>query len=495
MCTSTAVWRCLLSGLLSAGVLALPGTEDAVAQSPVAARVADDPEVQGATRLFTAWMEGQIAYRGLPGVVVGVVAGDDLVWAAGFGHADVAARTPMTPQTKFRMASHSKLFTATAIMQLREQGLLRLDDAVATHLPWFAVTTTAPDDPPITIEHLLTHSSGLPREADAHWSTQQFPSPDEFRALLPTRQAAFPPETRWKYSNLAYTLAGMVVEAVSRETWADYVQRHIFTPLGMTASSVDRQVDGLATGYGRRMPDGSRAVMPFVDARAMAAATGITSTLEDMARFASAQFRTGARGGNRILTTASLREMHRVRMLENDWSRGSAIGFAVTRENDTVYVGHGGAYPGYATQTTLQLGTRVGVIVLTNTNDSNAGDIAMKLMTTVGSAVGKVNAPETTKVPWDTAWTRFAGLYRGTWGDAHVVALHDRLVVITPNAPGLDTQATLEPIGDGQFRYMAPAGGGSVGEVVRFIEENGRVVRMITGDSYVDRVPDRAPPD
>ena len=243
------------------------------------------------------------------------------------------------------------------------------------------------------------------------------------------------------------------------------------------------------------MPDGSRAVMPFVDARAMAAATGLTSTLEDMARFASAQFRTGTRGGNRVLGTASLREMHRERMLESDWSRGSAIGFAVMREKDTVYVGHGGSYPGYATQTTLQLDSRVGVIVLTNTNDSNAGDIAMKLMTTVGAAVGKKSEAEPTKVPWDPAWTRFAGLYRSPWSDAHVVALHDRLVIITPNAPGLDTQVTLEPIGNGQFRYMAPTGGGAVGEIVRFIEEDGRVVRMITGDSYVDRVPDRAPRD
>ena len=85
------------------------------AQAPAAAT---DPDVLGAERLFTAWMESQIAYRGLPGIVVGVVADQDLVWAKGFGYADVAKKLPMTPATKFRMASHSKLFTATAIMQL-----------------------------------------------------------------------------------------------------------------------------------------------------------------------------------------------------------------------------------------------------------------------------------------------------------------------------------------------------------------------------------------
>ena len=88
------------------------------------------------------------------------MADQELVWAAGFGFADVAAKRPMTPATKFRMASHSKLFTATAIMQLREQGKVRLDDPVAKYLPWFQVKPAEADDAPITIEELLTHSSG-----------------------------------------------------------------------------------------------------------------------------------------------------------------------------------------------------------------------------------------------------------------------------------------------------------------------------------------------
>ena len=159
-------------------VVALSGASSWIvqAQTPTAAeRLVRDPEVKGAVRLFSAWLEGQIAYRGLPGIAVGVVADQDLAWSAGFGFADVAAKRPMTPQTKFRMASHSKLFTATAIMQLREQGKLHLDDPVSKHLPWFKVKSGGPDDPAITIEHLLTHSSGLPREAGAHWSTLRIP--------------------------------------------------------------------------------------------------------------------------------------------------------------------------------------------------------------------------------------------------------------------------------------------------------------------------------
>jgi len=453
-----------------------------------ATRVAADPDVLGAERLFTAWLEGQMLERGLPGVAVGVVADQDLVWASGFGFADTAAKTRMTPATKFRMASHSKLFTATAVMQLREQGKLRLDDPVAKYLPWFTVVKAESDDPPITIEELLTHSSGLPREAGAHWTTFEFPTGDELRALIPARIAPFAPEVRWKYSNLAYSVAGMIVEAVSGQRYADYVQREIFQPLGMVASSVDQNVAGLAVGYGRRMPDGTRATNPFIDARGMAAATGITSTVEDMARFASAQFRKGPRGGAQILSTGSLREMHRVRVLESNWTQGNAIGFAVRKAGDKVYVSHGGSYPGYQTNTTLWLDGKVAVIVLTNADDGNPAALATELMNTVGNAVVKASAKPPAPVTWDPTWSRFAGLYRGRGGDSRVVELNKKLVVISSTSTNLDSPVQLEPIGDGKFRYGAPAGGGPVGEIVRFVEENGRVTRMITGDSYVERV-------
>ena len=459
------------------------------AQSPpVTSPAADDPDVQGAERLFSAWMEGQIAYRGLPGIVVGVVSDQTLVWAKGFGYANVAAKQAMTPATKFRMASHSKLFTSTAIMQLREQGKIRLDDPVSKYLPWFALKPAGDDDGPVTIEQLLDHSSGLPREAGDHWTTLKFPTEDEVRKLMSDRQAAFPPQTRWKYSNLAYTIAGMVVEQVSGMSWADYLQKNVFDPLGMSASSVDKNVEGLAVGYTRRMPDGTREVYPFTDARGMASATGLTSNVEDMAKFVSAQFRTGKMGGRQILSSGSLREMHRVRSVENDWTSGTAIGFGVNRVGGKTYIGHGGGYPGYTTQTTIQLDDKVAVIVLTNTNDSNPNDIARQLMSTVGVAVAKAAAEKPKTIAWDPSWARFAGLYRGKGGDSQVVLLNQKLVLVTPNAGNVDNPIALEPLGGGQFRYVAPGGGGPVGEVVRFVEENGRVVRMITGDSYVDRV-------
>ncbi|MDX1395226.1 MAG: serine hydrolase domain-containing protein [Gemmatimonadota bacterium] len=450
---------------------------------------AEDPEVQAQIRLFSAWLDGQIARRELPGVVVGVVAGDELVWAQGFGLADIADERPMTPQTQFRMASHSKLFTATAIMQLREEGKLSLDDPVSKYLPWFDYGSADPSDPPITIEHLLTHSSGLPRELSDHWTSHDFPTPDEVREIMPGRQAPFSPEVRWKYSNLAYTIAGMVVEEVSGMSWADYLQTNIFDPLGMSSSSVDIDTEGLATGYTMRQLDGTRDEYAFVDARGMAAATGLTSTIEDMARFVSAQFREGARGGDRILSTASLREMHRVRMLESTWTRGQGIGFGVSRVDGKIFVGHGGGYPGYTTQTSIQLDEKVGVIALTNTNDSNPGQIARQLYTTVGEAVAAATKPEQEKVAWDPAWERFAGMYAGFGGGRQqVVLMSEALVIIDPYGSNVDEPLELAPIGDGTFRYTSPTGGGPVGELIRFVEEDGEVVGMWVGDYEYERI-------
>lgn len=481
--------RALVLAGVAAGLLAAAGQGATLcAQSAAAGGVAANADVLGAERLFSAWMEGQIAYRGLPGVAVGVVSDQELVWAKGFGFADLAAKVPMTPATRFRMASHSKMFTAIAIMQLREEGKLRLDDPVSKYLPWFKAKPAGDDDGPITVEQLLSHSSGMQREAGDHWTSYEFPTSDELRALYPQRQAAFAPSVRWKYSNLAYAVAGMVIEQVSGERWGDYVDRHIFQPLGMRDSSVDKKVPGLAVPYARRMPDGTREVLPFVDARGMAAATGVTSTVEDMAKFVSAQFRRGARGGSQIVSTGSWREMHRVRSVEEDWTSGTGLGFDISRIKDRTYVGHGGGYPGNTTNTLIQLDDKVGVSVLTNTNDSNPGDIARQLMATVGQAVAKAAAPKPAAVAWDPAWARFAGLYRGRGGDSAVVLLNQKLVLITPNATNVDNPVTLEPLGGGRFRFVAPTGGGVVGEVVRFVEEPGRPMRMYVGDSWIDKV-------
>ncbi|QJR38288.1 beta-lactamase family protein [Gemmatimonas groenlandica] len=450
--------------------------------------LAAHPDVLAAERLFSAWLDGQLAYRGIPGVAVGVVHDQQLVWSQGFGFADVKNHVAMTPQVKFRIASHSKMFAAIAIMQLREEGRIRLDDPVEKYLPWFKAKPAGDDDGVITIEQLLSHTSGLQREAGDHWTTFNFPTEAELKRLFSDRQAAFAPNVRWKYSNLAFAVAGLVVEQITGQKWATYVQQQMLSPLGMSATSVDQNVSGLTVPYMRRLPDGSRDVLPFVDARGMASATGMTSNVDDLAKFVSAQFRRGPRGGAQILSAGSWREMHRVRAVDETWQSGSGLGFDFIRVDNRTWVGHGGGYPGNTTHTLFQLNDKVGVIVLTNTNDSDPRQIAEQLIATVGAAVAKAAPARAQNVAWDPSWARFAGWYRSAMGDSRVVLLNDKLAMISPTSTTIGTPSTLEPLGGGRFRLMAPGGGGAIGEVVRFVEENGTVTRMYVGDGYQTRL-------
>lgn len=455
-----------------------------------AADIATNPEVTASERLFSAWLDAQIAYRGIPGVSVGVVYDQQLVWSKGFGYANLEQKRPMTGQTRFRIASNSKLFAAIAIMQLREAGKLRLDDPVVKYLPWFTPKPAGPDDGPITIEQLLSHSSGLPREAGDHWSSFNFPSEAELRALMPNRQAAFPPQTRWKYSNLAFAVAGQLVEKISGQRWAEYVQAHIIKPLGMGGTSIDTPDPLLATPYAIRTANGQRRLLPFVDARGMASATGVTSDVDDLAKFMSAWFRrVPTSGGANLLSAGSWRELLRIRSVDENWQWGSGLGFDHIRFKDRTFVGHGGGYPGNTTQTLAQLDDKIGVIVLTNTNDSDPTDIAQQLITTVGEAIAKVAKPHMTAV-WNDGWAHFAGLYRKPYDDSvdQVVLLDKQLVLLEAGSTAAETKKVLEPLGDGRFRLMAPTGGAPVGEVVRFDETPGRAVRLYLGDTWAERV-------
>ena len=123
------------------------------------------PEVASDIEPLCAWIEARMAYRDEPGLAIGIVHDQELVWARGFGYADVDNQVAATAATRYRIASITKLFTSTAILMLRDAGKLQLDDPIDRHLPWFNIGQRYPDAPSITIRHLLTHTSGLPREA------------------------------------------------------------------------------------------------------------------------------------------------------------------------------------------------------------------------------------------------------------------------------------------------------------------------------------------
>ncbi len=252
-----------LSALLVATLALLSALAGPAAQAVPA--TAQRQELSDATAVLDLWVEEQRAHRGLPGIVLGVVFDDELIWSQGYGVADLESQEPMTPRSILRIGSVTKLFTATAILHLRDAGKLRLDDPVATHLPWFRIASPFEEAPAITVRHLLTHTSGLPRESSfPYWTDHEFPTLQQIRAALPEQTAIYPPATHYKYSNLGIALLGEIVAVVSGTPYEDYVAGHIFAPLGMKNSSArpSAQLRGrMATGYGRRLADGSREIL------------------------------------------------------------------------------------------------------------------------------------------------------------------------------------------------------------------------------------------
>src|SRR5690606_14367216 len=229
------------------------------------------------------------------GLSIGIVQDQELVWARGFGCSDVERQEPADLHTLYRIASITKLFTATALLQLRDAGRLQLDDPLQKYLPWFTLRENGQPSHPITIRHLITHTSGLPREAAfPYWTDSHFPTAGEIQERLPSQEAIFPPETKLKYSNLALALAGEVVTAVSGIPYADYVQAHILDPLGMNQAliaSPETERPDVATGYSRRLPYRGRERSPHTDAQGLVSAFNMSSSVQDLARFMMLQFR------------------------------------------------------------------------------------------------------------------------------------------------------------------------------------------------------------
>src|SRR5256886_4823939 len=189
-----------LNRLGLAVVAILTWTGPSAAQTAAADRspLARKPEVAAALTVLDSWIAATVAQREQPGLSIGVVCDQELIWAQGYGYADVERRVPATPSTIYRIASISKLFTATAIMQLRDAGKLRLDDPVSERLPWFSIKQTYDGGPPITIRQLITHTSGLPRElSGVNLSDLTFPGREELRRGRPGPATDVRPRSGW----------------------------------------------------------------------------------------------------------------------------------------------------------------------------------------------------------------------------------------------------------------------------------------------------------
>ncbi|MBN1291316.1 MAG: serine hydrolase [Candidatus Latescibacteria bacterium] len=454
------------------------------------ASIIDNPEVASNIRLLEAWIEAQIAYKDVPGMSVGIVYDQEMIWSKGFGNADRANKTPASPATIYRIASISKLFTSVAILKLRDEGKLQLDDPIKKHLPWFNIKNNFPDAPVITIRHLLTHTSGLPREsAFPYWTDFKFPTREQIIDKLPEQKTVYPSETKWKYSNLGLTIAGEIVAAVSGEPYEEYIHKNILNPLFMTSTSVqigNEHKKRLATGYGRRMPDGSRAIMPFTDSKGITPAANLSSTVEDMAKFASWQLRLRENGGTEILKSSTLKEMQRVQWLLPNWQSGWGLGFSINHTADRDLIGHGGHVAGYTTQIKISPEEKIGVIVMTNADDGNPGIYVDKVFEWVAPAVVKAVKPPDQVAKEEMSWSMYVGKYRDSWADYEILIYNGKLTLIYPDE--LDPKAsmlTLVPVSEHTFK-VGGEGYGELGEPVVFeLKSDGTVERMKVGENYV----------
>jgi D-alanyl-D-alanine carboxypeptidase len=457
--------------------------------------VVADAGVRSGLGLLSAWIESQMAYSGLPGLSIGIVHDQALVWAAGFGRVALEPARAATPDTLYRIASITKLFTSTAILQLRDAGKLRLDDPLVDHLPWFRLGRGHAEAPAITIRHLLTHTAGLPREAGfPYWTDGEFPTAGQVRERLAQQPAALPTETEWKYSNLGLALAGEIVATASGRAYPDYVAEHILEPLGMRRTWVrtpPADHADLATGYTRRLPTGDRRAGPHTDCDGITPAANMTTSVTDLARFAMLQFRDGPVGGAQILRGSTLREMQRVHWLEPDWEAGWGLGFRIMRSKGKTYVGHGGALRGYRTIVHLCPADRIGVIVLTNADDGNPLQFAEKAFQWVAPAILKAAPPPAPAAP-PADWERYAGRYRSPWADVQVLLAEGRLAMLDPSLPDPMLAVTwLYPVSTHTFRGETKNGFGNHGEPVVFeMGADGRVARLKVGENFLTPVVD-----
>ncbi|MEE8583796.1 MAG: serine hydrolase domain-containing protein [Acidobacteriota bacterium] len=309
-----------------------------------AQQLLQDPHVVEAIGLLEAWVEAELAYQRLPGLSMAVVYDQDVIWSKAFGYADLEGKRPATTETIYSICSISKLFTSIGVMQLRDEGKLRLDDSLSDHIPWLEIQHKHSEAGPATVEAILTHSSGLPREsAHSYWSGPDFlfPSRQEIIQGLTSQSTLYPASTFYQYSNLGMTLAGELIIQLSGLSYQDYARQKILAPLGLHSTTpeipVQEQGKRLAVGYGVLDRQGKRQKMPIFQARGIAPAAGYASTVEDLARFASWQFRLLEKGGQEVLKANTLREMQRVHWVDPDWSAHRGLGFGVWRDEGKIW--------------------------------------------------------------------------------------------------------------------------------------------------------------
>ena len=320
-------------------------------------------------------------YEKIPGMSVGLIHDQDLVWARGYGLAHRVDGVAATPSTMYSICSISKLFTSIGVMQQRDEGNLRLDDPVSSLLPWYDLEQAFGEGPSVSVEgippRIPPDSRASRRTPTGPVPNSHSPSRDEIIEGLADQETLYPADRYFQYSNLGMALAGQLVEQASGMDFDAYVRGRILDPLGMSDTYTDipaeHRGDRFATGYTRLGRDGERAEATFFQARGIAPAAGFSSTVEDLARFASWQFRLIENGGSDVLDVNTLREMHRVHWVDPDFETMWGLGFAVSRRDGGRSVGHGGSCPGFRSTLQLVPAKKMAGVVMINAQGTSPG--------------------------------------------------------------------------------------------------------------------------
>lgn len=411
--------------------------------------------------------ESQARHR-VPGVVAGVAREGELLWSDGTGTADVARpAVPPTPDQQFLIASNSKTFTAVAVMALRDEGKLSLDDTLDRFVPECG-------HPGLTIRQCLAHVSGMQREPVTDvWETLEQPDRAELVAGFAEAERVLRPHHRFHYSNLVYAMLGEVIARLDGTEWYDAIRARILDPLGMRRTTLGLDRDAVPGYY---VPPFSDVPVPepTFEFRAMAACGGLASTARDLATWSAFV----ADPVPAVLSPDTLEEMTQPQiMVDPGWQRGFGLGFMLQRRGDRVYVGHTGGMPGHITGLFTHRESGTGGLVLMNS--TAAPDPAALAVRLAAEALDREpDLPEVwlpgTEVPEDLAGLLGRWYTEGAPFDFSVRA--GRLEARSPAAAWDAPPAVFTPEGEDRYRTES---GREVGELLRVTRgRDGTVERM-----------------
>ena len=346
---------------------------------------------------LSAYIEYELADKGIPGLSIALVDGQEIIWSAGFGLADPATQLPASAETIYRIGSVSKLFTDIGVMQLVERGELDLDAPVRQLLPSFGPQN--PFDKPISLRHLMSHRSGLVREPPiGHYFDSSSPTPSLASTVssLNGTTLVYPPESRVKYSNAGIATVGYLLQQRAGMPFARYLKSAVLDPIGMPNSSFEPTAATRAQLAKALMWsfDGRRFPAPTFEL-GMAPAGCMYSNVLDLGRFVQMLFAQGQGQAGRVLGRESLREMYRPQFAAADAKQGFGLGFQIGRLEGHRSLGHGGAIYGFATSLKLLPEEQLGAIVIANMDVVNAvtGRIADRALSMLLAARAKAPIP------------------------------------------------------------------------------------------------------